>query len=331
MGIDDGTIVKKCTTGRNICENIHSVAKNKDYYKKLFRLVRILNRLETEGKVSPRELADEFNVTIRTAQRDIELINMAEFPLVSMTKGSYTFMPGFSLKQLPMSSEEASLLAFLCEIAKAMGGSFEKSFRSLHSKVVLSSSGTSPFHAISSITPKQDFPFMEDVRTAIEECRKAEIRYFNEKTYRLQPLKIVYFDGFWYLFAHVEGRKYNQTFRLDRITAVELLEETFEPPKNIDKLLEAKKSIWFGLKPNTKVLLRVSADVAPYFKAAVYLPQQKIVRAEKNGAILVEARVSHFMEVMPMILKWIPHIVVVKPQQLKAEIRKAVRDYIRLL
>jgi len=307
------------------------VAKNKDYFKKLFRLVRILNRLETEGKVSPRELADEFNVTIRTAQRDIELINMAEFPLVTMTKGSYTFMPGFSLKQLPMSSEEASLLAFLCDIAKSMGGNFEKSFRSLHSKVVLSSSGTSPFHAISSITPKQDFPFMDDVRTAIEECRKTEIRYFNGKAYRLQPLKIVYFDGFWYLFAHVEGRKYNQTFRLDRITAVELLEETFEPPKNIDKLLEAKKSIWFGLKPNVKVLLRVSADVAPYFKAAAYLPQQKIIRAEKTGGLLVEARVSHFMEVMPMILKWIPHIVVVKPQQLKAEVRQAVRDYTKLL
>src|ERR1035437_9732067 len=133
--------------------NVSMAGKNKDYHKKLYRLVRILNRLETEGKVAPVELADEFNVSMRTAQRDLELINMAEFPLVSMTKGSYTFMPGFSLKQLPMSSEEASLLAFLCEIAKSMGGSFEKSFRSLHSKVVLSSNGTSPFHAISAITP----------------------------------------------------------------------------------------------------------------------------------------------------------------------------------
>ena len=48
--------------------------KNRDYRKKLSRLVRILNRLETEGKVAPRQLAEEFNVSMRTAQRDLELI-----------------------------------------------------------------------------------------------------------------------------------------------------------------------------------------------------------------------------------------------------------------
>jgi predicted DNA-binding transcriptional regulator YafY len=303
--------------------------KNRDYHKKLYRLVRILNRLETEGKVSPRELADEFNVSMRTAQRDIELINMAEFPLVAMTKGIYTFMPGFSLKRLPMSSEEASLLAFMCDIAKSMGGDFEKSFKSLHSKVVLTANRESPFHAILPATPQADIPFTEELRTAIEESRKVEIRYSNGKGYRLRPLKIVYFDGFWYLFAHVEGRPYNQTFRFDRITAVELLNEHFEPPKNIDTILEAKKSIWFGLKRNINVLLKVGADVVPYFKAAAYLPEQRIVRTEKDGSILLATRVSHLMEVRPTIFRWMPFIKVLKPRELRDEVRKVVRAYLK--
>jgi len=83
--------------------------KNRDYQKKLSRLVRILNRLETEGKVTPRELAEEFNVTMRTAQRDLELINMAEFPLVSPEKGVYSFMPGFSLKSHPVQKRRETL------------------------------------------------------------------------------------------------------------------------------------------------------------------------------------------------------------------------------
>ena len=311
--------------------NVSMAGKNKDYHKKLYRLVRILNRLETEGKVSPRELADEFNVTMRTAQRDLELINMAEFPLVAMTKGSYTFMPGFSLKRLPMSSEEASLLAFMCDLAKSMGGDFSNSFKNLYSKIALTANRESPFHAISPITPKADIPFIEDVRKAVDESRKVEIRYSNGKTYRLQPLKLVYFDGFWYLFAHVEGRKYNQTFRLDRITAVELLGERFEPPQNIDDILEKKKSIWFGVKRNIKVRLKVSANVAPYFKAATYLPEQKIVRTEKDGGILLETRVSHFMEVQPMILKWMPHIRVLKPQELRKDIEEVVRTYLKVM
>ncbi len=303
--------------------------KNRDYHKKLYRLVRILNRLETEGKVSPRELADEFNVNMRTAQRDLELINMAEFPLVSMTKGSYSFMPGFSLKRLPMSSEEASLLAFMCEVAKSMGGDFEKSFKNLYSKVALTANRESPFHAIMPSAPQTNSPFVNDLRAAIDEGRKVEIRYSNGKAYRLQPLKLVYFDGFWYLYSHVEVRKYNQTFRLDRITAVELLNEYFEPPKNIDTILEAKKSIWFGLKRNIDVLLRVGADVVPYFKAAAYLPDQRIVRTDKDGSILLATRVSHLMEVRPTILRWMPFIKVLKPRELRDEIKGVVRAYLK--
>jgi predicted DNA-binding transcriptional regulator YafY len=303
-------------------------AKKHDYHKKLYRLVRILNRLDTEGKVSPRQLADEFNVNMRTAQRDLELINMAEFPLVAMTKGSYSFMPGFSLKRLPMSSEEASLLAFMCDIAQSMGGDFEKSFKSLHSKVVLTANQESPFHAILQVTPKTDVPFIEDLRKAINESRKVETRYSNAKTYRLRPLKIVFSDGFWYLFAQVEGRKYNQTFRLDRMTAVELLDERFEPPKDVDKLLQAKKSIWFGLKRIT-VLLKVSAEVAPYFKAAAYLPEQRIVRMEKDGCIALETKVSHLMEVRPTIFRWMPFIKVLKPRELREEVRGVVRAYLK--
>ncbi|MBU0896722.1 MAG: HTH domain-containing protein, partial [Candidatus Omnitrophica bacterium] len=57
--------------------------KNKSYDKKIFRLLFILNKLETRKKVSTSDLAKEFNVSLRTVQRDIELLSMAGFPLIS--------------------------------------------------------------------------------------------------------------------------------------------------------------------------------------------------------------------------------------------------------
>lgn len=313
-----------------ICQNLLMAGKNKDYHKKLYRLVRILNRLETEGKVSPGELADEFNVSLRTAQRDLELIDMAEFPLVSMDKGNYSFMPGFSLKKLPLSAEEASLLAFMCEIGKAMGGDFEDSFKSLHAKVLLTG-GISPLHAIMPVTPKEDCPTAVDIRAAVDECRKVEIHYSNGKTYRLSPLKIVYSEGFWYVLAQIEGRRQRSTFRLDRIKRADLLPGTFVPPKNLDKILKDKTSIWFGEKPKTTVLMRIAPEAARYFQAAVFFPEQKIKRVEKGGALIVESRVSHFMEVIPVILKWMPHITVLKPKSLRDEIRERVRAYGKII
>jgi predicted DNA-binding transcriptional regulator YafY len=324
-------LVTKCTPGRNICDNICVVAKNTDYSKKLFRFVRILNKLETAGKVSTRELADDFNVNIRTAQRSIELLNQAGYPLFSTSKGTYSFMPGFSLKQLPLSSEEASLLTFLCEVTQSMGGTFAKSFKSLSSKAVLGMNGPSPFHAIATVAAKKDYPAMGDVQAAVEECREIEILYANGKTHRLRPLKIIYSDGFWYLIATIEGKSEFRTFRLDRIKSVEPLGETFNPPKNFMRKLDQSTSIWSGsnTKHDIKVLLSVDADVAEYFESAAYFPHQKKLKARRDGSLLIETRIRHFMEVIPVIQRWIPHIVVVKPKALRDEIRQAVRDYAR--
>ncbi len=305
------------------------VAKNKDYHKKLYRLVRILNRLETEGKVTPRELADEFNVSMRTAQRDIELINMAEFPLLSLTKGVYSFMPGFTLKRLPLSNEEASLLAFLCEVASSMGKSFSSSFRSLLSKATLTAAGRAPFHAISPVTTKTAYPAMQGVSAAIEASRKIEVLYATGKTHRLRPLKVVYSEGFWYLVAQVDGMSDFTTFRLDRISSVKELDETFTPPKRLVNAVEKARSIWAGPRQDTTVVLKIAPDVAEYFESAAYFPRQRALKRQKDGTLLVETRISHFMEVIPVIQRWIPHVRVVRPIELRRELEAAVRGYLK--
>ena len=61
--------------------------KNKNYDKKIFRLVSILNKLNGGGKVRSIELAEEFNVSIRSVQRDLDLLNLTGFPLDTQEKG----------------------------------------------------------------------------------------------------------------------------------------------------------------------------------------------------------------------------------------------------
>ena len=87
--------------------------KDKNYDKKIFRIIRILNKLDSCGKVSTRLLAKEFNVNIRSIQRDLQLIITAGFPLVSdeENKGEYRFFEGFSLKKMMLSEEEINRLA----------------------------------------------------------------------------------------------------------------------------------------------------------------------------------------------------------------------------
>ena len=82
----------------------------KNYDKKIFRLIFIINKLDSGEKVSTYDLAEEFNVSVRSVQRDIDLLQTTGFLLASPERGIYSFEEGFSLKKMKITQAEASLL-----------------------------------------------------------------------------------------------------------------------------------------------------------------------------------------------------------------------------
>ena len=68
------------------------------YEKRIHRLLTILNRIDSDGTVRVKDLAEDFRVTDRTIQRDIRILEDCGFPLTNGSqKGSYTFVEGFNL------------------------------------------------------------------------------------------------------------------------------------------------------------------------------------------------------------------------------------------
>ena len=308
--------------------------KDKNYDKKIFRIIHILNQLDSVGKVSTKLLAEEFNVNIRSIQRDLQLIITAGFPIVSdeENKGEYRFFEGFSLKKMMLSEEEASLLSFLYDIAHSLGPEFDDAFRGLFQKV-LSRSAESPFYVKMPDGQKLDknVPFIKEAEQAIEEINKVELKYFKdgkEKLYRVAPVKIIFFEGFWYLMAVVDGRDWVVKFRFDKIIDFKILDEEYDIPGNVKLMLDQSVNIWFTEKRDTKIVVRIDKEIAYYFKNQKYLPLQKITKENKNGSLTVEATVCHHMEAIPTILRWLPHIKVITPKSLQKEITTRIKEYL---
>ena len=307
--------------------------KDRNYDKKVFRLISILNKLDREGKVYSRELSDEFNVSMRTIQRDLELLNMTGFLLDCPDKGLYKFSDGFSLKKMKLTNEEASLLTVLFEMTKSLGGSFEESFRRLLAKV-LSQEYESPFYIKmpDGLKIPKDYPFMADLEEAIDECSKISIHYKShekEGDYNICPLKIIFFDGFWYLLANPDGKNWLIKFRLENIQSVEAIGGHFTPPRNLKSILDERVNILFTDKRDKKVTLKVDKEAARYFKKKTYLPLQKIKKTNKDGSLIVETKVSQILEIMPVVLRWIPYVVIESPKNFKEEVRRAVAGYLK--
>ena len=262
--------------------------KNTSYDKKVFRLFFILNQLDSRKKVSTGELAREFNVSLRTVQRDIVLLNTTGFPIISFEKGYHSFMEGFSLKKMMLTKEEASLLSFLHDISRSLGEKFEDSFSNILKKVV-SKEQDSAFYVKLPEGSKisKDYPFIKDLEKAVKNNVKIELQYKTpekEGDYKVCPLKIIFFDGFWYLLAQVDGKEWIIKFRLENIINVVLLDEYFIPPRNLNTFLDQSVNIWFTEKRDKQVVLKVDKEAASYFKQQVYFPLQKITKENRDSS-----------------------------------------------
>lgn len=292
----------------------------------------ILNKLNGGGQVRTGEIAKEFNVSIRSVQRDIELLNQTQFPVVSLEKGVYSFMEGFSLKKMMLTNEEASLLAFFHEIADSLGKSFSESFRSLESKV-LASEEDSPFYVKLPETQAQmkSFPFLKELEKAVTDSQKVMIKYETGKgieEFKLCPLKLINFEGFWYLLAMPDGKRAFWKFRSEKIKGLEMLDENFDPPRSVKSVLDRSVNIWFNEQPGEKIVLEIDKASAHYFKKKIYFPDQRIMKTKKDGSIVLETH-ANFNEVIRTIMHWIPDVRVVSPKALDQRIKELLNAYLK--
>ncbi|MCX5786431.1 MAG: WYL domain-containing protein [Elusimicrobia bacterium] len=305
--------------------------------KKYFRILNIISRLNT-GPVKISELALEFDISIRSVQRDLERINMTGFALDSFQKGVYQFAPGISLRDLKLSNEQLSVLVLMHDMAAQMGGTLKTAFDKLFSRLTSSSGFDSPFHAIlqrarQTLDPK----IQKDLEFAIENGKKIKITYesLGKKSEReLCPLKLIFSDGFFYLLAAKTESKKEAAFvkyRADKIKKLDVLGAEFLPPpkKVMERLLDGATSIWgVTASRGPLVRLRLEGPAADFFKSKEVFPRQKIIK-ETSKCLILESPAAHPMEIIPHVLQWLPDITVLEPDSIKTEIKNRIAAYLR--
>lgn len=305
--------------------------------KKHYRIGKILNLLD-RGPVMVRELAQEFNVTRRSIERDFERIEMYGYEVDTPRKGVKQFAPGVSLKKSKLTADQHSALIMLHEMSKNLGASVSRSFASLFKHLT----DSEPWESnILPIMPKlvntEDIPYITELEEAIDYSRKLEIDYYLEGKKEIVrrsvcPLKILFADGFAYLLAVFEDNTDKAVkYRIDRIKGLTVTAEGFVPPVDIEKIVGKARNIW-GVMPEkyrkTLIRLKVENWAADYFRHQEIIGGQKI-RNLKDGSLIFEAKVCQFMEIIPHITRWIPNVIVLEPKELSTKIRGLVEEYLK--
>ncbi|OCA70451.1 DNA-binding protein [Chryseobacterium artocarpi] len=84
---------------------------NDHYLKKLDRVTAILTQLQSKSVVRAQDLAEKFDVSIRTIYRDVKTLENAGIPIVGEAGNGYSLMDGYKLPPIMFNKEE--VLSFI--------------------------------------------------------------------------------------------------------------------------------------------------------------------------------------------------------------------------
>jgi predicted DNA-binding transcriptional regulator YafY len=292
------------------------------------RLMFLLNELD-KGNIRLSSAAQDLKVTLRTIQRDLNVLDSAGFPITPIEKGVYSFIEGFSLQKMRLSQNEAAILALCSDIVSPLGNKFASAYKNLCAKI-LKQNAENPFYI--KVQQGQSYivnDITQIIEKAVNDCEKIHILYEGSQANPrpVSPLKIILFDGFWYLLAFGDKGALLK-LRLDKLKWVKPTGKYFKTSPKIIKILEDSVNTWFENKRNIKVKLLISSYGAKYFKIKKYFPRQKTIKTFKDGSMLIECLVCKYEEIIPTILSWIPHIAVKTQKELKNIIRQKIGEYL---
>lgn len=208
---------------------------------KVERLLAIVMMLLNKRRMSARELADRFEVSLRTVYRDLETINAAGIPIVAYpgTSGGYEIMENFTIDRQYLSADE--LVAVIAALKGVHSSTDDKQIGHLLEKIkaLLATAPTSlqggEHPVVYDFNPWGSSPAIEQkvarLREAIESRQRARIVYTkiqgeaSERT--IEPVRLIIKGYVWYVYAFCRGKEAFRLFRLSRVAELELLPEHF--------------------------------------------------------------------------------------------------------
>jgi predicted DNA-binding transcriptional regulator YafY len=294
---------------------------------------------------SAADLASELDCNPRTVYRDLEALQLAGFPLYTdKTEGKNLWSVLDTVKHqmpMPFSLTELMALYFGRGMLKVFQGTvFHDSMESLFQKV----RATLPPESIRylrnveqtlqlGIKPYKDYSRFREMIQRVEEAalerRTLEIVYYtmsrkSENRRRVDPYRIWFFNGTFYLIGHCHRRGEVRIFALDRIRMLSVTRETFEIPEDFDLEAFLRPSLGVFQGEPVRVRVRFAPHVAGYIREKVWHESQEIT-TEADGSALFQAEVAGLDEIRFWVLGWGSAAEVLEPEALRDAVRAEAR------
>lgn len=250
------------------------------------RLSAILIQLQSKKVVTAQQIADRFDISLRTVYRDIRALEAAGVPLGAEAGVGYFIMEGYNLPPVKFSKEEAGALFMAAKLAeqqtdKSIRKSLEDALIKIRSALKLDEKEflESIENHIEVLPPpiQSDtrFPdhYLSDIQTALANRRVINFDYYSpysaSNTNRdVEPLSLCFYSRHWHLIGYCKLRKALRDFRSDRIMKLKITSHTFE--ETIENRYHSLEDLLTRAQDLQEVMVRISKKVAQYISEQKY-------------------------------------------------------------
>jgi len=298
------------------------------------RLHAILTHLQSKKKVTAQEMADRFNISLRTVYRDVKALDESGVPVIGEAGSGYTIMEGYRLPPVMFTQEEASALLLGAKLAEQFtDGSVKRHFSGALFKIkaVLRSpdkeyveSLTEHIEIVTRYTPDSDSPqqYLSALQQAIVLKKVVNLHYRSSlkeeiTRRRVEPIGLLYYGSAWHLIAWCHLRNGYRDFRLSRMLGVVLEDQFFEPDvhPSIKEYLEQ-------MRRDTdlqEAVVRFDKQVVKYLQEQKYL-NGFVSEEDGEECVRMKFLVSHWRYFARWLLTWADSVRVESPEVLKTQV-----------
>lgn len=196
------------------------------------RLFQMLFVLLEKGSSTAPELAERFEVSVRTIYRDIDILSAAGIPIyTTQGKGGGIFLQeNYVLNKSLLSEQEQNLILSALQGLNIID---EENTNVLLSKLggIFRKQNVNWIEVDFSEWNKKSEELFHLLQSAIFQSKIVHFRYYSGKgecrSRTVEPLKLVFKSGAWYLYAYCHLRQDCRLFKLVRIKDLEITAQHF--------------------------------------------------------------------------------------------------------
>ncbi len=303
--------------------------------KKAERLNGIIYILKEKGKLTAHELAEYFEVSVRTIYRDIDALSQLKVPIISHdgVLGGYEIDMEYFIPSIKLNEAEVLMLLLVLNYGETIRlPNLSGDYQILKGKIIntltdvdqlkINKLMTRIIFGDHRVEPTDYIPSVLTgiLESFIQECNLL-VTYYNprrnDSSERLvSPQKLFFEEGGWYLSAYCHLRQEKRVFRLDRIKAIKVT-------KDVNTYLDVEVSSKTDKYSGQEYLFNIEPALFRVLKENDYFKNVELVNAQSK-TLTIRFYTRYKDDIKNIVLNNPGSIKVLEPDSFKREIQALV-------